>query len=230
MSLPTLFNHWGWFAPLAGAMWFGLLFFAGITSSLAMGQPVMAFFEDEFGVRRGRAALTFGVATLLLGGFTVWLYPGGAHGEFDFWTGTFALVVFAMGEVFVFAWIFGIDRGWEEITRGADMRVPIAFRYVIQYVTPVFILAIFLGSLFKPEGEWGPALSSLLGGQGWPFAADSVIGKLLHVGVGDRWIDAEGYATRALVEDATRALLITVFLLCAFLVWRAWRVREGRER
>ncbi len=230
MSLPTLFNHWGWFAPLAGAMWFGLLFFAGITSSLAMGQPVTAFLEDELGVRRGRAALTFGLATLLLGGFTVWLYPGGAHGEFDFWTGTFALVVFAMGEVFVFAWIFGIDRGWEEITRGADMRVPVLFRYVIQYVTPVFILAIFLGSLFKPEGEWGPAISSLLAGQGWPFAADSVIGKVLHVGGSDRWIDAEGYVTRALVEDATRALLMAVFLLCAFLVWRAWRVREGGER
>src|SRR5438105_3878324 len=37
LTLPTLFNNWGWFAPVAGAMWFGLLFFAGITSSLAMG-------------------------------------------------------------------------------------------------------------------------------------------------------------------------------------------------
>ncbi|MDH3498198.1 MAG: sodium-dependent transporter, partial [Gemmatimonadota bacterium] len=90
LTLPTLFNNWGWFAPVAGAMWFGLLFFAGITSSLAMGQPVMAFFQDEFGVRRGRAALTFGIATLLLGALCVWLYPGGAFDEFDFWSGTFA--------------------------------------------------------------------------------------------------------------------------------------------
>src|SRR3989304_8734129 len=56
LTLPTLFNNWGWFAPVAGAMWFGLLFFAGITSSLAMGQPILAFFKDEFGAARAEGA------------------------------------------------------------------------------------------------------------------------------------------------------------------------------
>jgi NSS family neurotransmitter:Na+ symporter len=230
MSLPTLFEHWGWLAPVAGAMWFGLLFFAGITSSLAMGQPVLAFLEDEFAYRRGRAALTFGLATLALGGFTVWLYPGGAHSEFDYWTGTFSLVVFALGEVIVFGWVFGMDRGWEEITRGADMKVPGVFRHVIQYVTPAFILAIFVGSLVKPAGAWGTALASLARGEGWPFAPDSVVGKVLHVGTDHRWFDLQGYATPLLVEDATRILLTLVFLGCALLVHRAWRRRaeEGR--
>jgi len=228
MTLPTLFENWGGFAPVAGALWFGLLFFAGITSSLAMGQPVMAFLEDEFGVRRGRAALAFGLATLLLGGFTVWLYPGGAHGEFDFWTGTFALVVFALGESIVFAWVFGMERGWDEITRGADLRVPGLFRFVIRFVTPGFILAIFAGSLVKPEGAWGAALASLLDGRGWPLAPDSVLGKLLHIGVSTAWFDADGFATRALVEDATRLLLLGLFLGCALLVRHAWRGKEGR--
>jgi SNF family Na+-dependent transporter len=53
LTLPTLFNQWGAFGPIACAMWFGLLFFAGITSSLAMGQPVVAFLQDEFKTRRG---------------------------------------------------------------------------------------------------------------------------------------------------------------------------------
>ncbi|HET9480498.1 MAG TPA: sodium-dependent transporter [Candidatus Polarisedimenticolia bacterium] len=228
MSLPTLFNNWGWFAPIAGAMWFGLLFFAGITSSLAMGQPVMAFLEDEFGMQRTRAAVAFGVATLLLGGWTVWLFPGGAHDEFDFWTGTFALVVFALGEAFIFAYIFGIDKGWAEITRGADMKVPGFFRYVIKYVTPLFILVIFVASLIKPTGAWGAAVWSLLSGDGWPLAADSVIGKVLHVGVDYQWFDETGHGTRALVEDITRLLLAGVFALCALLVYRAWRLKSRR--
>ena len=106
-------------------MWFGLLFFAGITSSLAMGQPILAFLEDEFGIERSRAALAFGLAILLArGSRACGSTPAGAFDEFDFWTGTFSLVVFALREVFIFAWIFGMDRGWEEITRGADMRVP----------------------------------------------------------------------------------------------------------
>lgn len=55
MVFPTLFNNWGAFGPFAGFMWFGLLFFAAITSSLAMGQPIMAFFQTEFGLTRGAA-------------------------------------------------------------------------------------------------------------------------------------------------------------------------------
>jgi SNF family Na+-dependent transporter len=229
LTLPTLFNNWGWFAPVAGAFWFGLLFFAGITSSLAMGQPVMAFLEDEYGWRRRPAALAFGASTLALGMFCVWLYPGGAFDEFDFWIGTVSLVVFALGESLIFAFIFGLDRGWEEITRGADMKVPHVFRFVIKYVTPAFLLAIFVAALIKPEGNWGTAIQSLFSGGGWPFAPDSVIGKVLHVGIDDRsWFDAQGRVTPVLVRDITRMLLIGVFAFCAFLVWKAWRGKVRR--
>lgn len=229
LTLPVLFNNWGWFAPVAGAMWFGLLFFAGITSSLAMGQPVTAFFEDEFGVERRKSALLFGGATLALGSFCVWLYPGGAFDEFDFWTGTFSLVVFALGEAFIFSYVFGIEKGWQEITRGADMKVPQVFKYVIKYVTPAFILVIFVAALIKPGGPWGDALSGLFSGQGWTLAADSVIGKVLHLGEpGYRWFDDAGRGTRGLVQDMTRLLLALVFASCAFLVWKAWKNKKRR--
>jgi SNF family Na+-dependent transporter len=228
LTLPTLFNNWGWFAPLAGAMWFGLLFFAGITSSLAMGQPIVAFLEDELQVEHRRAALTFGAATLLLGFVCVWLYPGGAFDEFDFWSGTFSLVAFALGEAIIFALIFGVERGWEEITRGADMRVPTFFRWVIKYVTPLFIFVVFAGALIEPAGPWSDAVGALLSGDGWPLSPTSVVGKVLHVGEDYRWFDESGRATRALVQDATRLLLTGVFLTFAFLVWKAWRDKERR--
>jgi SNF family Na+-dependent transporter len=224
LTLPSLFNNWGAFAAVGGALWFGLLFFAGITSSLAMGQPIMAFLEDEFGLRRSRAAVAFGLSTFALGFVCVWLYPGGAFDEFDFWTGTFGLVVFALAESFIFAYVFGIDRGWEEITRGADMRVPPVFRVVIKRITPLFITAIFAASLVKPAGEWSDAAASLLSGGGWPLAPDSVIGRVLHVGAEDyRWFADDGAMTPYFVQDLTRVLLLGVFCLGAVLVHRAWR-------
>ena len=216
LTLPTLFNNWGWFAPVAGGMWFGLLFIAGITSSLAMGAPILAFLHDEMGVSRGRGAMIFGMIIAALGFFCVWLYPGGAFDEFDFWSGTFALVVFALAESIIFAWVFGMDRGWEEITRGADMKVPRIFRFVIRYVTPLFILVVFLGALVQPAGSWGDAMSGLLSGQGWPFAPSSVIGKVFHVGEAT-------YDSHSLVKDLSRLLLLLVFVACGVLVWKAWR-------
>jgi len=227
LTLPKLFLNWGWFAPIAGAMWFGLLFFAGITSSLAMGQPVMAFLEDEFKVGRNKAALAFGGVAAVLGFFCVWLYPGGAFDEFDFWTGTFSLFVFALVETIVFAWVFGMDKGWDEITRGADLKVPRIFRFIIRFVTPSLLLIIFIAALVKPAGDWGAATSSLASGQGWPFAADSVIGKILHTGGTYTWFDAEGRGTRELVVDLTRVLLTAVLAGCMALTWRAWRRQRG---
>jgi len=223
LTLPTLFNQWGWLAPVAGALWFGLLFLAGLTSSLAMGPPVMAFLEDEFNWRRVPSALTFGAGTFALGFVCVWLYPGGSFDEFDFWTGTFSLVVFALAEAFIFAYVFGMDRGWAEITRGADMNVPRVFRFVIKYVTPAFILIIFIGSLIQPEGKWINAFHSLSAGRGWPLSGGSVLGKVLHVGEQGGWFDETGAPTRRLVIDGTRVLLSLVFIGCSFLVWKAWR-------
>lgn len=230
-TLPDLFNNWGWFAPCAGLLWFGLLFIAALTSSLAMGQPILAFLEDEFNVPRSKAALVFGAVTFALGFFCVWLFPGGAFDEFDYWAGTFSLVVFALAEVIIFAWVFGIDKAWAEITRGADIVVPRVFRFVIRFITPVFILVIFLGALIKPMGDWTDAVGTLAETGRWPFSPDSVIGKLLHVkkdGAGlYEWFGPDGYGTPDLVQDLSRLLLAGVFVGIAVLVWLAWR-RKGR--
>jgi SNF family Na+-dependent transporter len=139
-SMPIIFQQ----IPLGhlfGCLWFGLLFFAGITSSVAMSQPLLAFLQEEFGLTRQKATIVLGVLVFVLIQPVVFLRP--VMGEMDFWAGTFALALFALIEVVAFAWVFGMDRCWEEITRGADIRVPRVFYYVIKYVTPLYLIVIF---------------------------------------------------------------------------------------
>lgn len=227
-TMPTLFQNWGPFlAAMAGLAWFGLLFFAGITSSLAMGQPVMAFMEDNFGFTRTKSARYLGALMTGLALWTIVFYGYGAFGEFDDWSGTFALVVFGLCEAIIFAWIWGIDRGWEEINRGADIKIPHFFKYIIKYVTPVFLLVVFVGSVIAPVGgDWAGALSGLLSGDGWAFAPGSIIGKLLHVGFEDtRWF-VDGAPTRVFIVDMTRTLLLGLFILIAYMINLAWKRRE----
>jgi SNF family Na+-dependent transporter len=231
-TMPTLFQNWGPFlAALAGLAWFGLLFFAGITSSLAMGQPVMAFIQDEFKASRNRSAWIFGLITLALALPCIFLYEYGAFGQFDYWAGTFALVLFALGESIAFAWVFGMDKGWAEINRGADIKIPQFFRFVIKYVTPLFLLAVFIGSLLSPANrDWSAAFNSLFSGNGWPLGSDSVIGQILHLDVPDyKWF-VDGSPTREFVVDATRILLTMTFLAIAWAVHVAWRRRRAQKR
>ncbi|MBK8846241.1 MAG: sodium-dependent transporter [Bacteroidetes bacterium] len=147
-TMPYLFQQWGsTMAMVAGVMWFGLLFFAGITSSLAMGTPCMGFMQDEYGWSREKSAWTFGAVVLLLGLPTVLYFGLGVFDEYDYWAGTVSLVIFALFEVILFGWVFGIDKGWKEITTGADIKVPIVMKSIIKYVTPLLLGFVFVMSL-----------------------------------------------------------------------------------
>jgi SNF family Na+-dependent transporter len=140
-AMPIIFQKLP-FGQLFGAMWFILLFFAGITSSVALCSPAMAFLQDQMKMSRKKAALAIGTV-LLLCGLPVVLFLG--HGfldEMDFWAGTFGLVVFAMIEVIFFAWIFGMKNAWAEINEGADIRLPRIFKFIIQFIAPLYLIGL----------------------------------------------------------------------------------------
>jgi len=239
MVFPTLFNNWGWLAPVAGFMWFGLLFFAAITSSLAMGQPVMAFLQSEYGVSRERSAVLFGLMLLPLALPVALLHSASFFDEFDFWAGTFALVVFAMGEAVLFAWVFGMKRGWEEINKGAELKVPPIFYYVIKYVTPAFLLAILLAATFKPAAGWDTYIKSALSGvaaPAWEWAGDSLIGRVLHkdipipTGADAAPAKVEFTKNLQLTRDICRLVMVAVFVAFGFVIRNAWKTRQREGR
>jgi SNF family Na+-dependent transporter len=184
-SMPYLFQKWGpILSIIAGVSLFGLLFIAGITSSLAMGTPLVSFLQDEFNMKKRNAALTFGLVILACGLPCVLFYKQGVFDEYDYWAGTVSLFFFAMCEAILFSWIFGINKGWKEFTHSARIKVPKLFKYVTLYITPTILIFIFLSALIKPAGdEWG-ALSF----KGWKLDNESIIGRMKgKSGVNDRW-------------------------------------------
>ncbi len=126
-------------SALLGTLWFGLLFFAGLTSAVAMSQPMIALLQEGWQMSRGRAVAMVGSAMFVFTQPVIFLHGYGFLDELDYWVGAVALVVFALLEVIVFAWVFGIDRGWAEIERGAAIRPPLIFKPVIKYLTPLFL-------------------------------------------------------------------------------------------
>ncbi len=179
--MPFLFDHWGpILSVLAGVSFFGLLFFAGITSSLAMGTPCMSFLMDEFKWRRGSSAIAFGVAVLVLGLPTVFFFQEGVFDEYDYWAGTVSLVVFAMLEIILFSWVFGVKKGWDELTAGADIKIPNVYKFILKYVTPLMLIAVFFGSAIRPvNDDW-----SKLSFRGWELHRESILGQMLHNNIG----------------------------------------------
>jgi NSS family neurotransmitter:Na+ symporter len=143
VSMPLIFQK----IPLGeifGFLWFLLLFFAGITSSVAMGQPVVAFLEDEFGMNRRKAVVTLAIIVLIAVQFVVFFLKFGFLDEMDYWAGTFGLVVFALVETILFMWVFGADKAWAEMNAGGDFQIPKIFYYIMKYITPIVLFTIMI--------------------------------------------------------------------------------------
>lgn len=149
-AMPIIFQHLP-LGQIIGTLWFLLLFLAGLTSSVAMAQPLMAFLQEEFKIERKKAAWLVGGLILFLVQPVILFLKHGFLDEMDFWIGTLGLVVFAIIEVILFYWVFGARNAWTEITCGAAMRLPRFFYPIMKYVTPVYLL-ILLGFWFLQDG------------------------------------------------------------------------------
>jgi SNF family Na+-dependent transporter len=130
------------FGNLFGFAWFLLLFIAGITSSISLGQPAVGFLMDEFNLPRRKAVMIFMAVTFVLTQPAIFFLGRGVVDELDFWGGSFFLVLFATIETILFAWVFGMDRAWTELHVGSDITIPRFYRFIIKYVTPLFLLFI----------------------------------------------------------------------------------------
>ena len=140
-------------AAVFGFIWFFLLFLEGITSSVSLAQPAVAFLEDEFDINRKKAVWIFAAVSFLLCQPAVFLLGKGVVNELDFWGGTFCLVLFATIETILFAWVFGMENAWDEIHKGADMQVTKIYKFIIKYITPLFLLFILgMWFFYKPAG------------------------------------------------------------------------------
>lgn len=142
-SMPLVFEKIP-YGEIFGFLWFLLLFFAGITSSVAMGQQVIAFLEDEFGMSRKRAVLSLGFVVIVSVQLVVFYLKFGFLDEMDYWAGTFGLVVFALVETIIFMWIFGAEKAWAEMNEGGDFKIPRIFFYIMKYVTPLALFIVMI--------------------------------------------------------------------------------------
>lgn len=152
-TLPLVFEHMS-LGRWVGFLWFFLLFLAAVTSSLSMLQPAIAFLQEGLGLTRTRAVAVLcgvGTAGTLL---VVWFSKNlTAMDTLDFWVGTFCIYLLACVQTLLFGWVFGPKRGLEELDRGADLRLPRLFTFVIRYISPVYLLVVFVAWAVQDMGN-----------------------------------------------------------------------------
>ncbi len=226
--MPYLFGHFEPFlSAFSGFFWFGLLFIAGITSSIAMGSPYISFMSNNFEWSRNKASLSFGLITLIIGLPSVIFFNEGLLDEYDFWGGTFSLFFFAMLEIILLTWLMPKNWLWNQINQGAEITIPAFYRYVIQYVTPLLLILIFVAALVKPtENNWLAAFSELFNHFSWPLDHGSIIKysynselleKLESAGISEK----SDLKQRLYILWFGKAIILGTFIALSLVVYKA---------
>lgn len=146
---------------LFGFLWFVMLFLAAITSSLSMLQPVIAFFEEGLGLKRHASVAFLGLITALGSAFVIYFSKNMmALDTLDFWVGTMLIFVLAMVQSFLYAWALGIDEGERAAHEGAHLRIPRFVQFILKYVTPLYLLVIFVGVIWTQGPSYWKTLTT----------------------------------------------------------------------
>jgi hypothetical protein len=116
--------------------------------------------------------------------------------------------------------------------RGADLKVPRFFYYIMKYVTPTFLIVILVAYIFKPAAGWETHLAAWSGGTeapAWDWAGDGMIGMLLHKNLqlppDAAPADVSFNEQLKFWRTVDRMVMIGTFVAFAGMVTVAWRKR-----
>ena len=60
-----------------------------------------------------------------------------------------ALAVMAFIEVVLFMWVFKPENAWRSLHQGADVRIPGIFKFIMTYVTPLYLGVILISWAYQ---------------------------------------------------------------------------------
>ena len=161
ITLPKVFANMG-FGTAAGILFFLLVLFAAVTSSIALTESAVSTFEDEFGWNRRKSTVIIGVIMLVLGSLSALGYGSLADVKiigmqfldfFDFLTNTVMMPIAAIATCLLVSRVIGVDRIEEEMTQeGGTFRRKKIFVMMIKYLCPVFAAIILISSVMNAFG------------------------------------------------------------------------------
>lgn len=152
--LPNVFAHMP-FGTLFASAFFLLLFLAAMTSSLSMLQPGIAFLEEGLGLARRSSVSLLGFVTAV-GVMLTWWFSRDlkALDTIDFWVGTVSIFLQGTIMIVVFSWVIGVDKGYAEAQRGAEIPLPALIKPVWRYITPTFLIVILVAFVLSNAFGW----------------------------------------------------------------------------
>lgn len=163
-TMPKVFAQSGGVGVVVGAVFFLLVVFAALTSSISILEAVVSILQDKLRWSRWVCCLVAAGIALALGipgslGFGVWRGAAAWLGmtilDFaDFITNSVLMPLVAFITCVFVGYVLSPETIVQEVRVSSRFRSAGLFRVIIRYVAPVFLLAILIGSILEAAGVW----------------------------------------------------------------------------
>ena len=161
ITIPKVFASMG-FGTLTGVMFFVLVLFAALTSSIALTESAVSTFEDEFKWSRKKSTTIIGLIIVSLGSLSALGYGPLAEVTiigmqfldfFDFLTNTVMMPIAAIATCLLVSRVIGVEKIEAEVTaNGAPFKRKKIFAFMIRFLCPVFAAIILVSSIANAFG------------------------------------------------------------------------------
>ena len=161
ITLPKVFAGMG-FGTGTGILFFLLVLFAAVTSSIALTESAVSTFEDELHWSRKKATVFMTVVMIVLGTLSCLGY-GPLAGItvigmqfldfFDFRTNSVMMPIAAIATCLLVSRVIGVEKIENEVTEGGHLfKRKVIFQFMIKYLCPIFAAIILVSSVANAFG------------------------------------------------------------------------------
>ena len=161
ITIPKVFDSMG-MGTLVGVLFFLLVLFAAVTSSIALTESAVSTFEDELGWKRHTSTLLIGIIMVALGSLSALGYGPLASVTvfgmqfldlFDFLTNSVMMPIAAIATCLLVSRVVGTEKIGEEVTQdGYRFRRRRVFNFMIRFLCPIFAAIILISSVANAFG------------------------------------------------------------------------------
>lgn len=161
VSLPKVFAAMGSIGNVVGCLFFAMVLFAALTSSISVMEAIVSSFMDKFKISRVKAAsietiiaLTAGIVVCL--GYNIFYFelklPNGTTAQIldvmDYISNNFFMPLVAIGTCILVGWVVKPKTIIDEVEKnGTKMGRKRLYNIMIRYIVPVLLVILFLKSI-----------------------------------------------------------------------------------
>ncbi len=161
VTLPKVFDSLGAAGNVVGALFFILVLFAALTSSISLMETVVSIFRDKFGWGRKFTCVMVLLGCIILGipsslGFGVWSSISIAGltilDMFDFFSNSILMPIVAFLTCIFIGYVIKPKTLIDEVETCGKFRRKKLFVVMIKYIAPIFIVLILVSSVLDVLG------------------------------------------------------------------------------